>query len=1190
MDVKSFAVVGLTFHLVLLGCVREAPDADGGAPPLEQVSATTPSSLSTRGEQTAAAYGQLALSFEANLGQADPRVDFLSRGPGYTLFLTAQDAVLALGTLELKAGNLDTLEGTSSLADTRGNTSNAVFRMHLVGANQPAAVGLEELPGKVHYFIGNDPTRWRTDISTYSSVRYGEVYPGIDLIYYGRSRQLEYDFVVAPGVDPTTIRLAFEGIEQIDVSRGGDLVFETAGAEIRMLRPVIYQWVDGGRREIPGEYHRLGRNEVRFQIGTYDAGKPLVIDPVLQYSSYLGGRGLDFGFGIAVDDSGNAYLTGVTDSNNFPTANPLQPGFDGLSDAFVTKLNADGSAIVYSTYLGGSGSEIGFGIVVDDSGNAYVTGITDSNNFPTLSALQPSFGGGPSDAFVTKLNPDGSALVYSTYLGGNRTEIGFGVAADDSGNAYLSGTTESNNFPTAGPIQPTFGGASDAYVAKLDATGSALVYSSYLGGSGLDDGMGIALDGSGNAYVAGGTESNNFPTANPLQPAPGGGSDAFVAKLKVDGSALVYSTYLGGSGSDKGVRIAVDDSDNAYVVGDTGSSNFPTVNPLQPSFGGNSDVFVARLNATGSALVYSTYLGGIGLEGSGGIALDGSGNAYVTGGTGSSNFPTADPVQAVFGGGTDVFVAKLDVTGSALVYSTFLGASGSSGIGISVDGSGSAYVTGGTNTNDFPLANPVQPIFGGGASDALVFKIATEAAAGEQTLTVPDLGGVSIATGGGSESIVVGHARIEPESGATTPASIAIFEFRQNNVLVSEAGVPASRAVQGGRIFAEVDGPLNTGLAIANSNDAAASVSFFFTDSGGNNSGNGDLILPANGQIAKFLNEDPFNSAVPFTGTFTFTSSIPVSVVALRGLTNKRSEFLVTTLPVAALSPTTEDTIFFPHFADGSGWTTEVILVNPTDTEISGTVRFMGPGSGTTAAQPLTLVLKDGQIGSDFSYSIPPRSSRRMRTSNPGSTVQVGSVRVIRDSASSSPSGLGVFSFASEGITVSEAGVPVLAGGSAFRMYAEVSGTIRSGFAIANTSTTVTTAMFELTDLDGDSTGLTASLTIPPSGHAAKFLDEIFPSLTTPFQGVLRITSTTTIAVVGLRGRDNERGDFLITTSPPTNEADPVSGQASFFPHLVDGGGYTTQFILYSGSAGQSTSGVLAFFSQSGLPLNLVLR
>jgi len=679
------------------------------------------------------AYGHLPLSFEANQGQVESHVQFLTRGRGHTLFLTPSEAVLSLRTGEAngkgRGGDIHQNQPSSNPLPP----SHSVVRMTFKGANPQAnMVGLDKLPGIVNYIFGDDPSKWRTNIPTYQKVAYTNVYPGIDLVYYGKQGQLEYDPIVAPGADPTQITLAFEGVEHMTKDEDGNLVLAVHQGQVRLLKPQVYQVADGKRTHIAASYVLHASNSalvrpVDIQLAFYDVSKALIIDPVLSYSTYLGGGGDDAGFGIAVDGSGNAYLTGYTSSSNFPTANPLQATLGGTLDAFVAKLNPTGSALVYSTYLGGSGEDAGSGLAVDGSGNAYIGGWTSSSDFPTANPLQATFGGGLRDAFVAKLNAAG-ILVYSTYLGGRAFDSGIGLAVDGAGNAYISGRTEGSNFPTVNPLQATFGGGTDAFVAKLNPAGSALVYSTYLGGSAGEEADSIAVDASGNAYIGGWTSSSDFPTVKPLQATFGGGPlDFFVAKLNAAGSALVYSTYLGGSSGGGAPSIAVDASGNAYISGRTDGSDLLTANPLQATFGGGGDAFVAKLNPTGSALVYWTYLGGSGQDAGSGLAVDASGNAYITGLTFSSDFPTANPLQATLGGSSDAFVAKLNPAGSALVYSTYLGGSGQEfGQGIAVDGSGNVYITGLTHSLDFPMANPLQATFGGavgGGRDAFVAKI-----------------------------------------------------------------------------------------------------------------------------------------------------------------------------------------------------------------------------------------------------------------------------------------------------------------------------------------------------------------------------------------------------------------------------------------------------------------------------------
>jgi hypothetical protein len=664
-------------------------------------------------------YGKLPLSFEANHGQSDGRVKFLSRNGGYTLFLTEDEAVLALrGRSAHKTG-----EKTASIdhasQSPAARTTDSVLRMKLSHANPAAKVtGVDELAGTSNYFIGNDPAKWRSNIPTYAQVKYEGIYSGIDLVYYGNQRQLEYDFVVAPGADPRRIAFDVRGAKRVRKDEHGDLVLKMSEGEIRWRKPLAYQEEDGARQEVAACYSITGTNRVGFEVAGYDASRTLYIDPLI-YSTYLGGSGDDFGNGIAVDSAGNAYVTGSTTSTNFPTMNPLQPNNGGSMTAFVTKINAAGSALVYSTYLGGSGGDTGYGIAIDGAGNAYVTGSTSSTNFPTKNPLQSANGGG-GDAFVTKINASGSALVYSTYLGGSGSDVAYGLALDSAGNAYVTGKTASTNFPTQNPFQPVNHGgnpAYDAFVAKINSSGSALVYSTYLGGSNYDVSSGIAVDSAGNAYVVGTTYSTDFPTLNALGPAYFGSGDAFVTKFDPSGSALVYSTYLGTSAdyfdyrNGNGNAIAVDTAGDAYVTGTyyTTYCNFNTCNYF---------AIADQINSTGSAFVYQTnpIVNASGSSYSIGyaIAVDNSGRAFVTGVAGSD---TPNPLYRTF-------VAKLDSTGAGVGSPTFLSTANSQtyGYGIATDGLDNAYVTGATSGTGFPTKNPLQPANAGGY-DAFVTKI-----------------------------------------------------------------------------------------------------------------------------------------------------------------------------------------------------------------------------------------------------------------------------------------------------------------------------------------------------------------------------------------------------------------------------------------------------------------------------------
>jgi hypothetical protein len=596
--------------------------------------------------------------------------------------------------------------------------SPATVHMKLVGAASTSASQPESvLPSVSHYYIGDDPKQWHPNVPNYARVKFDHVYPGIDLIYYGNQQRLEYDFVVRPGAEPNQIRLAYSGADSMHLDSDGDLILNVQGKELMQRRPLVYQEVGGKRVEVAGGYKLTKRTgEVSFAVARYDHAKPLIVDPVLVYSTYSGGTGNDFGNAIAVDSTGAAYVSGYT-SGGFPTLNAEQNTYGGGSvDAFAVKLNPSG-ALVYSTYLGGSTADYGLGIGVDSSGAAYVTGYT-GGGFPTLNASQSTFGGGSNDAFVVKLGPTGT-LAYSTYLGGPGSDVGTAIAVDSNGAAYVTGAT-TGSFPLMNASQNTYGGGtSDAFAVKLSPTTGAPVYSTYLGGTGGDIGYGIAVDGMGVAYVTGFT-TGGFPTLNASQNTYGGGnSDGFVVKLGATGT-LVYETYLGGTGDERGNGIAVDSTGAAYITGYT-SGGFPLLNAEQNTYGGGlTDAFVSKLNATG-ARVYSTYLGGAGDDQGIGIAADGPGAAYVTGVT-TGTFPTLNASQNTFGGGTsDAFVVKLNASGS-LNYSTYLGGTGiDTGTGIATDGTGAAYVTGGTS-GGFPTLNPAQGTFGGG-SDAFIAKL-----------------------------------------------------------------------------------------------------------------------------------------------------------------------------------------------------------------------------------------------------------------------------------------------------------------------------------------------------------------------------------------------------------------------------------------------------------------------------------
>jgi uncharacterized protein (TIGR03437 family) len=643
-------------------------------------------------------WGTLPLSFEPNVGQAPAEVRYLARCSSYTLYLSAGETVIARG-------------------------DETPLRTKLAGANALARVTGEDSQASIsNYFTGSDPRQWRTSVPNYAKVRYAAVYPGIDLVYYGKDGNLEYDWVVSPGADPSQIRMVFGQSDHLRIDSHGDLVIRAGDSEYRHKRPAIYQKIAGKRIPVAGAWVLRG-HEGSFRLGAYDHEHELVIDPPLIYSTYLGGNGLDYAYAVAVDSVGNTYVTGGAGSANFPTTNPEQGTLKGAEDAFVTKINPSGSAKLYSTYLGGGGPDEGHGIAVDVQGNAYVTGSSGSIDFPAKNAIQ-SAPGGSGDAFLVKLNATGSALIYSTLLGGNGIDTGSAVALDAAGNAYIAGSTFSTNLPTKNPLQAAIGGQQDAFVAKINAAGSAWEYVTYLGGNAVDQGNAIAVDAGGSAYITGYTASNNFPVQSAFRGSNAGAVDAFVTKLNPAGSALVYSTYLGGSATDYGTAIAVNSSGSAYVTGLVTSDDFPLANPIDATLGSHAvgDVFVTEFNPSGSALVYSTYLGGGGEDDAYALALDQSNNVWITGRTNSSDFPLTNPIQSTRVA-FDMFVTEINAAGSARLFSTFIGGSGSeSGRGIAVDKLGNIHIAGEGTSTDFPLVKPLQGANGGGAGpqDGLV--------------------------------------------------------------------------------------------------------------------------------------------------------------------------------------------------------------------------------------------------------------------------------------------------------------------------------------------------------------------------------------------------------------------------------------------------------------------------------------
>jgi hypothetical protein len=771
----------------------------------------------------AANYSRLPLSFEANQGQSDPQVRFLSRGAGYSLFLTDKAAVLALAkpnTLRRQSAVMAKGVQPARSSSEPITPETSVVRMELAGALEGLRVdGAEPLPGKTNYFIGKDPAKWRSNVPTYAKVKYSGVYPGVDLVYYGNQRQLEYDFVVAPGADARPVRLHFAGASRLKLNSDGDLTVAARHGQIAFHKPVVYQERDGRQETIEGQFILLARNTVAFRLGNYDHSRELVIDPVLAYSTYLGGSGVTYNDGgdgsprgdgigiITVDSAGNAYVAGNANSTNFPVTrgafqqtNPItQPGVYTSFESFVTKMNASGTALIYSTYFGGLTNDPNYietggigGIAVDGTGAAYLSGTANSLDFPTTPGAFDRVASNYGKAYVAKLDPTGSTLIYSTLLGGSQGsgENGGGIAVDSVGNAYVDGTTYSADFPTtAGAFQRAFKGNGDfsatGYVTKVNATGSGLIYSTLLGGSMSDGASSISLDKSGAVYVSGYASSADFPITpgaydKVFSPPSGSMYSGFVTKLNADGSGLIYSTYFP-IGS-----IAVDAAGNVYEAGRTGPVG-------KGAIATKGSGWVGKLNATGTALVYGTYLGGtdIGVPGGlDGIAVDPQGHAYVAGYS-YGGFPvTPDAFQPTFPGTTDPdegqatysgVMAELNSDGSALLYATYLGGSGGFVPGaspysvgdnagaIALDSAGNVYVGGTTSSSDFPVTQSAFQTFNRAviAGNGFITKFAFH---GATTTTLTSNGDTREV---GANVIFTAH--VAPVSGTGTPTGTVNF-------------------------------------------------------------------------------------------------------------------------------------------------------------------------------------------------------------------------------------------------------------------------------------------------------------------------------------------------------------------------------------------------------------------------------
>jgi hypothetical protein len=914
-------------------------------------------------------YGKLPLTFEANQGQAGSQVRFVSRGPGYIAFLTGDGMVLSL-----RAGQA--VAGLAANAIPAGSSTPATLQFRLLGTTaNPAVVGEMPQPGRVNYFMGNNPAKWQTNIPTYAQVRYKNIYPGIDLLYYGNHRQLEYDFAISPGADPGQIQFEITGAGQIALDAKGNLVLQTVNGDLHFQSPVVYQESNGLRVPVSGAYVVNDPTHIAFQVAQYDASKPLVIDPTLVYSTYLGGTGDDQPTGIAVDSTGNVYVAGYTNSADFLITTIGTPS-SNANHVFVAKLDSTGSSLVYADYIGGNSQDYGTGLALDSANNVYVTGSTASSNFPVVNSYQAAEPG-PYSGFVTKVSADGASLSYSTYLGGSGFDQPASIAVDSLKEAHVAGTTTSQNFPVINAYQNAAlanqGGLYGNYgfVSKFAADGSSLIYSTYLEGnttvaqncgspcwpSPYSAVSAVALDANDNAYVAGTTNTSNFPatsgaylTSNSTQ------QDAtlgFVSKFTSSGS-LDYSTYFyGSSGNPVGIEaITVDGSGSAYIAGTVSSdTTFPITSSIcDPSVYGIacSYAFVTKFDPTASTLSYSTFLGPNNYASPQSIALDSNDNAYVVANTSSAAFGTNNAIEG-YTSGADMLLVELDASGTTELVASYLGGSGNdSAGGIALDPNGYIYVVGSTNSTDFPVTQGAfQNVLGGGA-DAFVVKIGPN--------TAP---AVALSPG----SLQYGAQTL----GSTSSAQTVLLRN------MGSAALSISSLTSSGD-FAQTN---NCETSVPAANNCTLSITFTPTAPG---SRNGSVVIQDNATGAPHLVTLSGNGTGPFAAFTPSSVTFPGQQIGTSSATH-----IVTLTNSGTAASSISGIQVTGDFAETNNCSSTLAPSSSCTVNITFTPAASGVRNGT-------LSVSDNAVGSPQTASVTGSGSDFSLTSSPGSdTVSPGS-------------------------------------------------------------------------------------------------------------------------------------------------------------------------------------------------------
>ncbi len=973
-------------------------------------------------------YGKLPIIFEANQGQTNLQVKFVSRGPGYTAFLTGDGMVLSLRPAQ--AATTAPMAGTAATGTSR-QTSATTLEFRLVGATKnPVVVGEKPQPGRANYFIGNNPAKWHRNVPTYGQIRYKNVYPGIDLIYYGNQQQMEYDFAVAPGADASRIQFEVKGANSIGTDENGNLLLQTKNGNLRFQLPAIYQESSGQRSPVAGSYNLMDATHFGFQLNKYDSSKPVVIDPVLLYSTYLGGSGTEQPYGIAVDSTGSTYITGYTDSVDFPLANlgSLPAGNDHV---FVAKLDPTGSTLVYADYLGGSGYDYGYGLALDSSNNVYVTGSTESSDFPVVNALmgtEPGFYSG----FVTKISADGSSVLYSTYLGGNSWDQPSAIAVDGLGQIYVAGSTASTNFPTANAYQSSMsanqGGVYGYYgfVSKITADGSSFVYSTYFGGNSnvqqncgspcwpqpYNAVMGLAIDASGNAYVDGNTNTYNFPTTQgsylATNTTPQDATIGFVSKFTSSGS-LGYSTYFYESSGNQTnlTAIAVDGNGSAYVTGGAPSDGtFPITSTsiCDPSVyaTGCGPAFVTKFDPTASTLLYSTFLGPYNNASPQSIAVDANNNAYVLSSASSTwqgQFGIVNGIQP-YSNGNDLLLVEIDAAASSELFATYFGGSTDEfASGLAIDGSGNMYVSGSTDSTDLPITTGAFQSVLGGNTDALIAKISpSQAASVLLSQTSLQFSALAVGTTSTAQSVVLRNMG----SAALTLKITTTGDFAESDncgTTVAGAGsctlsvtfTPTAAGARSGSVSLQDDAASSPQVislsGIGNGPSATLSVSSL-------NFGASSLQVSTPAQSVTLSNTGnaALNiSGISISGAFQQTNNCP-SALQPSSSCVANVTFKPTTLGTSTGTLT---------FSTNAGGTPETVTLTGTGPDFALTAN--APNATVTAGSKATYTIKVASVGASFTNAVtlactgaPANSTCSVSPSSvtPGSTPQTVTVKV----------------------------------------------------------------------------------------------------------------------------------------------------------------------------------------------------